>query len=112
MKSGLYMTPGEPATCSAAVRAIWLARPGTSVSKVRAGLRRLRDGIDEEVAVECIAPFAPALPCALLRNAPGSRARPFGSAPASGPDRGATSASPVARRAPAVIEVAAVSPGR
>src|SRR5678815_3593952 len=44
MKSGLYMRPGEPATCSAAVRAIWLARPGTSVSKVSAGLSRLREG--------------------------------------------------------------------
>ena len=38
------MRPGEPATCSAAVRAIWLARPGTSVSKVSAGLSRLREG--------------------------------------------------------------------
>jgi hypothetical protein len=36
------MTPGAPATCRAAVRAIWLARPATRVSKVRAGFRRLR----------------------------------------------------------------------
>ena len=34
------MAPGAPATCSAAVRAIWFARPGTSVSKVSAGFRR------------------------------------------------------------------------
>ena len=44
MNSGLYIWPGAPATCSAAVRAIWLARPGTSVSKVRAGFSRLREG--------------------------------------------------------------------
>ena len=29
------MTPGAPATCSAAVRAIWLALPATKVSNVR-----------------------------------------------------------------------------
>jgi hypothetical protein len=34
------MAPGAPATCRAAVRAIWLARPGTRVSKVSAGFRR------------------------------------------------------------------------
>ena len=34
------MAPGAPATCSAAVRAIWLARPATRVSKVSAVLRR------------------------------------------------------------------------
>ena len=44
MNSGLYICPGAPATCRAAVRAIWLARPGTRVSKVSSGLRRLRDG--------------------------------------------------------------------
>ena len=44
MNNGLYICPGAPATCSAAVRAIWLARPGTSVSKVRAKFRRLREG--------------------------------------------------------------------
>ncbi len=46
MNSGLYICPGAPATCSAAVRAIWLARPGTSVSKVSAlfSLWREADG--------------------------------------------------------------------
>ena len=34
------MTPGAPATCKAAVRAIWLARPATRVSKVNAVLSR------------------------------------------------------------------------
>ena len=38
------MPPGAPATCSAAVRAIWLARPGTRVSKVSAGFSRWRGG--------------------------------------------------------------------
>jgi hypothetical protein len=36
------MTPGAPATCSAAVRAIWLARPATRVSKVSAGVQPVR----------------------------------------------------------------------
>src|SRR3954462_9683181 len=44
MKSGLYICPGAPATWKAAVRAIWLARPGTRVSKVSSGLSRLREG--------------------------------------------------------------------
>src|SRR3954451_104388 len=49
MKSGLYICPGAPATCSAAVRAIWLARPGTSVSKLNNGFSRLRDGSGKPV---------------------------------------------------------------
>src|SRR6476620_3836712 len=49
MKSGLYICPGAPATCNAAVRAIWLARPGTSVSKLSNGFSRLRDGIGKPV---------------------------------------------------------------
>src|SRR6185295_363649 len=73
MKSGLYMRPGEPATCSAAVRAIWLARPGTSVSKVSAGLRRLRDG---SAAVDG-APLAAAEASLRAAKSRASKACPF-----------------------------------
>ena len=65
MKSGLYICPGAPATWSAAVRAIWLARPGTSVSNVSAGFRRLRDGttgVARMCAGKCALPLATGLP--------------------------------------------------
>src|SRR5688572_26103357 len=42
MNNGLYIWPGAPATCSAAVRAIWFARPATRLSKVSAVFRRCR----------------------------------------------------------------------
>ncbi len=95
MKSGLYICPGAPATCRAAVRAIWLARPGTRVSKLSAGLRRLRDGSDELSAAVAIA-----LPLTCTKGEPDSprTARVTGApAPAAGagpplpaPSRGAS----------------------